>query len=344
MPASPKDRDDFYSDYQYLQETGSASMQEALEKKEASSPSQGRIRLAVAIGERMEALAKDPNSKGIDEMNDPRSPFNLENLKVALTNQPREFCYQFDANGQLVSWARGTKGRVKTYCLSGMLKGGVDVHNHPSEDVRPFGWTFSGADFISYNRSGVAVGIVHSREGEYRLDFPESFSQRSSAEVERMASNFDYKFNSIQSAASAILFKALTDRVNAPTAVLLTAVSRVVGQIMLAETEKMAADMGAKFTFKPNKGYEGWKPLPFDADENTKQAVFKDSVATPPPEFKIASGRKPPHLTTFNEPPLVTARGFTIGKATNVRQPRKKREPKQEEPTKPTSPNKYYNL
>lgn len=323
-------------------------MQEASENKEASNPIQAKMRIVVALGERMDALAKDPNWKGIDEMNDPRSPFNLENLKVALTNQPREFCYQFDANGQLVSWAKGTKGRVRTYSLPGMMKGGVDVHNHPSEEGRPFGWTFSGADFVSYNNSGVAVGIVHSREGEYRLDLPEAFSKKSRAEVERLASDFDYRFNAIQSGAQVILNKAILDGVKQKDFIsmksMLTAVSRVAGQLMLAETEKMAATMGIKFTFTPNKGYEGWKPLASDADEKTKQAVFKDSVASPPPEFKIASGRKPPHLTTFKEPPIRIGGGFTIVGATDVRQPRKKREPKQAEPTQTTSPNKYYNL
>lgn len=337
MPDNTKDRDDFYSDYQFIQGTSPSALKDAAEGKEASNLQQAKMRLIVAIGERMEALAKDPNWKGIDEMNDPTSPFNLKNIKEAITNQSREFCYQFDANGQLVSWAKGEKGRVRSYNLPGMLKGGVDVHNHPSEEGRPFGWTFSGADFVSYNRSGVAVGIVYSREGEYRLEFPESFSKRNPAEIERLATMFDYKFAAIQDGASMVLNKALMDRVNAPLKVLHTAVSKLAGQIMLAETERVAAQFGAKFTFKPNKGYEDWKPLSLDADENTKQSAFKASLASPPPEFKITSGRKPPHLTTFKEPSPVTTRGFKIGKPRDV-----KPKPK-EEPQEPSN-NNYYRL
>jgi len=350
LPASKVDAEEFDLDYQLLKGMNPDGVKAASEGKEATGMAQAKMRLIVAIGERMEALAKDPNWKGNNEMNDPTSPFNLKNLKEALTNQSREFSYQFDANGDLVSWSKGTKGRVQSYYLKGMLKGGVDVHNHPSEKDRPFGWTFSGQDFISYNNSGVAVGIVHSREGEYRLDFPDSFSQRSRAEVERMASDFDYRFNAIQSGAQMLLNKAISEggRDGNPIvslAVLLESVSRVAGQLMLAETQKVAKQIGAKFTFTPNKGYEGWKPLSFSDDNETRERNFKEIVANPSPEHKIVSGlRKPPHLTTFKAPPAVTARGYTIGEPRDVKAPRKPRTPKPKEEPQESSNNNYFRL
>jgi hypothetical protein len=349
MPANTADRDEFYYDYQLLKAGNPSALEAALDGKEATGPVQAKFRLIAAIGERMEALAKDPNWKGVDEMNDPKSPFNLKNLKEALTNQSREFSYQFDANGQLVSWSKGEKGRVVSYYLPGMLKGGVDVHNHPSEEERPFGWTFSGADFQSYSRSGVAVGIVHAREGEYRLDFPDSFSQKSREEVERLADDFDYRFNAIQSGAQMLLNGAIRAGVgqkDIPSLrAMLTAVSRVAGQAMLAETERVAKQIGAKFTFTPNKGYEGWKPLDVNAGTTTPQSAYMESIKTPPPEHKIVSGlRKPPHLTTFKAPPAVTARGYIIGEPRDVKAPRKPRTPKPKEEPQESSNNNYFRL
>jgi hypothetical protein len=342
----------FYKAYLSLLETYPDEVRKASESKEASSLEQANVRLAVALGERMDALARDPNWKGVDEMNDPASPFNLANLKQGITNQAREFCYQFDANGQLVTWAKGERGRVRTYSLPGMLRGGVDVHNHPTEEGdsdggRPFGWTFSDADFVSYNRSGVAVGLVYSREGEYRLDFTPEYSQKSRISIETEMYDFNSRIRAVQMAASNVLSIAIRINKGIKVKQLHEAVSKMAGMMMLAETEKTAKNLGAKFTFTPNKGYEDWKPLPVDLRDTKSQSEAFKAAMVPSPEHKVNNGRKPPHLTTFTAPPVVTARGYTIGEAKDVKAPRKPRKPREPkaEPTQSTQPNNnYYRL
>jgi hypothetical protein len=333
----------FYKAYLALQSAHPDEVKKVSESKEASNLAQANVRLAVALGERMDALARDPNWKGNDEMNDPTSPFNLKNIKQAITNQVREFSYQYDANGQLVTWAKGERGRVRSYNLPGMLRGGVDVHNHPTEEERPFGWTFSDSDFLSYQKSGVAVGLVYAREGEYRLDLPAEYSKKSRFEVEAEMIGFNSRIKSIQSAAQSVLFNAIRMNPSMSVKGLHEAVSKMAGMVMLAETENTAKNLGVKFTFKPNKGYEDWKPLYANLrDEQKAGEAFKASLA-PSPEHRIDNGRKPPHLVTFVPPPVVTARGFKIGEAKDVKAPRKPRTPKpKEEP--PQTSNNYYRL
>ena len=333
----------FYKAYLALQSTFPDEVKKVSESKEASNLAQANVRLAVALGERMDALARDPNWKGNDEMNDPASPFNLANIKQAITNQAREFSYQYDANGQLVTWAKGERGRVRSYNLPGMLRGGVDVHNHPTEDERPFGWTFSDTDFLSYRNSGVAVGLVYAREGEYRLDFTPEYSQKSRLVVEAEMFGFNTRIQAIQSAAQGVLFNAIRMNPSMNIKSLHEAVSKMAGMVMLAETESTAKSLGAKFTFKPNKGYEDWKPLPVNLRDTKSQGEAFKAALSPSPEHKIQSGRKPPHLVSFVPPPVVTARGFTIGEARDVKAPRKPRTPKPKEEPPQTSSN-YYRL
>lgn len=344
MPDDAGIRDDFYKVYQALRQSQPDALQRHSESGEASDIAQANVRLAVALGERMDALEKDPNWKGVDQMNDPRSPFNLKNLKEALSNQSREFCYQFDANGQLVSWAKGTRGRVKSYNLPGMLRGGVDVHNHPSESERPFGWTFSDADFISYNRSGVAVGIVHSREGEYRLDIPPEFSQKSRIVLEAETSVFKDRFMATQRAAQQVLYEAVRTRPDMNIKSIHETVCKLAGVIMLKDTEDFCQKLGIKFTFTPNKGYEDWKPLGIDIYDGPSTKSAFQSLSKASPEHKISSGRKPPHLASFKEPPAVTARGYTIGEPRDVKAPRKPRTPKVKEEPQESSNNNYFRL
>jgi hypothetical protein len=333
MPDDADLKSQFYTAYQTLKDRFPEVIKKSSEDKEASDLAQANIRLAVALAERMDALAKDPNWKGVDEMNDPKSPFNLDNLKKALTNQSREFCYQFDANGQLLSWAKGTKGRVKSYNLPGMLRGGVDVHNHPSDygDERPFGWTFSDADFLSYNRSGVAVGIVHSREGEYRMDLPPDYAKRSRSDLEAYMSVYTVRFNAIQRAGQAILFDAIKRYPEMNTNNLHESVCKMAGVMMLKLTEDTCNKLGVKFTFKPNPGYEEWQPKKVDLfDTQGQQELFK-SLSKPSPDFKIARGRVP-HLESFVAPKSAPAETA----------PKKTRQPRQPKPAEPTPTNNNY--
>ena len=344
MPDDAGITDNFYRVYLALLSSNPDNVKMVSESKEASNLAQANVRLAVALGERMDALAKDPNWKGNDDMNDPTSPFNLANIKQAITNQVREYSYQYDANGQLVAWAKGERGRVRSYNLPGMLRGGVDVHNHPTEEERPFGWTFSDSDFLSYQKSGVAVGLVYAREGEYRLDLPPEYSKKSRFAVEAEMYDFTARIKAVQSAANSVLFNAIRMNPSMSSKVLFEAVCKMAGMVMLAETEKVAKNLGVKFSFKPNKGYEDWKSLPVDLrDTNAQGEAFKAALS-PSPEHKIQNVRKPPHLITFVQPPTVTARGFTIGEAKDVKAPRKPRTPKTPKEPQEKSNNNYYRL
>jgi hypothetical protein len=289
--------EDYLVKYKQLQRLNPELIKEYTESKEASTKSQASVRLAIAHGERAEALARDPNWKGNDDLNDPKSPFNLKNLRESLTKQSREFCYQFDANGELVSWSKGNKGQVASFSLPGQMKGGTDIHNHPSDAASPYGWTFSDNDFMSYARSGVAVGIVFSREGEYRLDLPESYSKLSTSKLAEELADYSVKNSAIQYAAQKMLVSVIQAYPNVGLDKLESSVAKVAGKLMLASTEDLCAKIGVNFTFTPNKGYETWKPLRMDgAAENDKD--FKENIANPSPLHTIVNHRIP-HMKAF---------------------------------------------
>ena len=297
MPFSEKLSEDYLIKYKQLQRQNPDLIKEYAESKEASTLAQASIRLAVAHGERVEAMAKDPNWKGKDELNDPKSPFNLKNLRESLTKQSREFCYQFDANGELVSWAKGSKGTVHSFSLPGQMKGGTDIHNHPSEADRPYGWTFSDNDFMSYARSGVAVGIVFAREGEYRLDLPESYSKLTPAKLAEELAFYSTKNSAIQYAAQKMLVSVIHAYPNVGLDKLESSVAKVAGKLMLASTEDLCEKIGVKFTFTPNNGYETWKPLRM-AGASENETDFKANIATPAPPHTIVNHRIP-HMKAF---------------------------------------------
>ena len=257
-----------------------------------------------------------------DEFTDPKSPFNYDNLKQAITNQEREFSYGFDKDGRLVNWARGDKGSASTRYLPGSLRGGVDVHNHPVTEDRPLGLSFSHTDIITYHNSGIGLGLVFSREGEYRVQCPPDFEKRSKGEVAAAVAQYKSNLGLVWMATH----QAIAQGIPKDKAYMVSA------RMFNEEATKMANKLGIKFEFKPNKGYE-W---------------ISNGEQTPPPSipaFKTAS-KLWPHEETFKPPVATTNRGFRIGEVKNVRQPRKVAtpapapKPKQE----PSSPTNYFRL
>ena len=259
---------------------------------------------------------------GKDEFVDPKSPFNYENLKASLPSESREFSFVYDKDGRLISWNRGEPGAVRTSYLPGSLRGGIDLHNHPVEADRPLGLAFSDADILSYHRSGAGLGIVLSREGEYRVKLPPDFERLDRYKVERATNNYTKNQQLIWRAIDASVAGGVPkDK------------AYMVGARMFnEEAEKLSQELGLQFEFKPNKGYE-WIS---NGDKTTPPA---------PPAFANTS-RLRPHKDNFVPPPAVTNRGFRIGEVKNVRQPRKVAtpapapKPKQE----PSSPTNYFRL
>jgi hypothetical protein len=264
---------------------------------------------------------------GKDELFDPRSPFNLENIKASITNQAREFAFKFDKDGRLISWARGNKGSVRNCYLPGSGLGGVDIHNHPVDDDRPLGLSFSDTDIRGYHQSGVALGIVYTREGEYRVKFPAGFDKKFDFEVSSATRKYDSNLQLIWKATDkAIAMGTPKDRAY-----------MVAARMFNDEADKMAKVLGFEFEFIPAKGYE-W--------------IANKSETPPPapPAFQTASSLRP-HKDNFKPPAVVTARGFTIVGARDLKAPRKPRTPKVKpepepapQPSQPNNNNNYFRL
>lgn len=257
---------------------------------------------------------------GKDEFVDPKSPFNYENLKASLPSESREFSFVYDKDGRLISWNRGQPGAVRTSYLPGSLRGGIDVHNHPVEADRPLGLAFSDADILSYHKSGAGLGIVFSREGEYRVKLPPDFEKLDRYKVEKATTNYTKNQQLIWRAIDASIASGVPkDK------------AYMVGARMFnEEAEKLSQVLGLQFEFKPNNGYE-W--------------ISNGDKTTPPspPAFANTS-RLRPHKDNFVPPPAVTSRGYTIGEPKNVKAPRKPRTPKPKQEPKEPSNNNYFRL
>jgi hypothetical protein len=255
-----------------------------------------------------------------DEFTDPKSKYNYENLKAAITNQEREFSYSFDKDGRLINWSRGDGNSATTSYIPGSLRGGIDVHNHPVTESRTLGLSFSQPDINGYHNSGIGLAIVFSREGEYRLQLPPAFEKLSKGEVAAATARYKTNLNLVWVA----MHKSVSEGTPQDKAYMVTA------RMFNEQTTKLANELGLKFQFIPNKGYE-W--ISSGADGQVPSA----------PAFKT-SRKLWPHEETFTPPPATTRRGFTIGKIRNVRQPKKVAPPVDAPKQEPSKPNNYYTL
>lgn len=252
-----------------------------------------------------------------DELVDPNSPFNMENVRASIENQDKEFSFIYDKDGRLIGWAKGDEGSVKSGYIPGSLRGGVDIHNHPTKVDRPLGMSYSPADFISYHTAGTAVGIVYAREGEYRVTMPPDFDlKHSKKSVEIAANTLEKTYSMIVAVMNESIYGKMDKSRNEAF--------MAGAKMMNEETKKLCDSFGIKFEFKPNKGFE-W---------------LSGSGGPPPkdlPAFKTVDSRTP-HLDNF-KPNITTARGFKVGEAVSVKPPRKPRTKTQEPP-----PSNYYRI
>jgi hypothetical protein len=257
--------------------------------------------------------------KNKDELFDPSSPFNLDNVRKAVENQDREFSFIYDKDARLVGWKKGDEGSVESGFIPGSLRGGVDIHNHPVKIDRPLGLSFSPSDFVSYHKSGVALGIVYSREGEYRVTLPPSFEAYDKKALRIFSEALDIQQNMITSAMNRAIYDTMKASRNEAF--------MVAARMMNAKTKDFCDTLGIKFEFKPNKGYE-W---------------ISSGEAVPPPknlpDFKVVDTARP-HIDNF-KPERTTARGFTIGEAKDLRKPNPPKPKK--EPQEPSN-NNYFRL
>ena len=257
--------------------------------------------------------------KGKDELFDPSSPFNLDNVRKSIENQDKEFSFIYDKDARLVGWKKGDEGSVKSGFIPGSLRGGIDIHNHPVKIDRPLGLSFSAADLISYHKSGVGVGIVYSREGEYRVTIPPSFEKYDKRLLRIVTETLEIAQNAITSAMNRSIYDTMVASRNEG--------HMVAARMMNAKTKELCDTLGIKFEFKPNKGYE-W--------------ISSGEKVPPPknlPDFKVIDTARP-HIDNF-KPERTTARGFTIGEVKDLRKPRTPKPPK--EPQEPTN-NNYFRL
>ena len=182
-----------------------------------------------------------------NEMNDKKFKFNLENLIKKWANSEVEMMAAFDKDGKFLGYQTQAKtGTVQITTGAGQLAGGTTVHSHPEEDGRFFGGTFSVGDWTGFKEKGEKLMVVTSKEGTYMLERtgPLKFT------------NSDVNKAYVRMTVRTVLSKQRI-KDDKLTKFGCSKSDLAVWRDLHNGTKELASQAGVKYTFIPNKGFEG---------------------------------------------------------------------------------------
>ncbi len=183
-----------------------------------------------------------------NERDDPNFKFNLESLKKKWANSEVEMMAAFDKNGMFLGYeTQADKGLVQMRSGDGQIIGGTTIHSHPSEDGRFFGGNFSDGDWKGFLVAGEKTMIVTSREGTYILE------REGAMKLTRKAINKSYVVSMVK---TTLALQKLKDEKEL-TKFGCTKRDLVIWRDHHKSAEELAKSSGLKYTFVPNKGFEG---------------------------------------------------------------------------------------
>ena len=182
-----------------------------------------------------------------NERDDKKFKFCLENLIKKWANSEVELIAAFDKNGKFLGYStQANVGKVSIALGEGQMVGGTSIHSHPSSEERFFGGNLSVGDWKGFRDSGEKTMVVTSREGTYILE------RRGSLKLTNSQINTNYVKTTVRTVLSEQKIK--DDKL---TKFGCTKSDLAIWRDRHNGTRELADSVGLKYTFIPNKGFEG---------------------------------------------------------------------------------------
>lgn len=188
---------------------------------------------------------KDGKTK--NEMEDPNFKFSLEKLIKKWANSEVELIAAYDKNGMFLGYATQADPKLVRHNIGdGQIIGGTTIHTHPSSPDRFFGGNFSVGDYKSFVAAGEKKMVVTSKEGTYILERSGKLNLTNKQIVANYAKTLVRVTLSQQKIKSDTITKFGCTKTD-----LAQWRDRHEG------AKELASSAGLKYTFIPNKGFEG---------------------------------------------------------------------------------------
>lgn len=182
-----------------------------------------------------------------NEKDDKNFKFSLDNLIKKWANSEVELMAAYDKNGKFLGYStQANAGLVQHPTGDGQVIGGTTIHSHPSDSERFFGGNFSVGDWKGFRDTGEKTMVVTSREGTYILE------RSGSLKLTNSQINTNYVKTTVRTTLS---IEKIKD--NKPTKFGCTKADLAVWRDRHNGTKELADSVGLKYTFIPNKGFEG---------------------------------------------------------------------------------------
>lgn len=182
-----------------------------------------------------------------NEKDDKDFKFSLDNLIKKWANSEVELMAAYDKNGKFLGYSTQAKaGLVQHQTGDGQVIGGTTIHSHPSDSDRFFGGNFSVGDWKGFRDAGEKTMVVTSREGTYFLE------RTGPLKLTNSQINTNYVKTTVRTTLS---IEKIKD--NKLTKFGCTKSDLAVWRDRHNGTKELAASAGVRYTFIPNKGFEG---------------------------------------------------------------------------------------
>lgn len=187
------------------------------------------------------------DGKTKNEQYDKNFKYSMDKLIKKWANSEVEVAAAWDKNGMFLGWeSQANTGLVGHTTSTGQTVGGTTLHSHPSSPTRFFGGTFSDGDWKNFLNSGERLMVVTSREGTYMLE------RVGKVKITRSDVNKNYVRTTVMSTLSMQNFSE-TKR----TKFGCSQQDLAVWRDRHKGAKQLASQGGIKYTFIPNKGFEG---------------------------------------------------------------------------------------
>ena len=187
------------------------------------------------------------DGKTKNERDDKAFKYSMDKLIKKWANSEVEVAAAWDKNGMFLGWeSQANTGLVSHTTASGQTVGGTTLHSHPSSPTRFFGGTFSDGDWKNFLNSGERLMVVTSKEGTYMLE------RTGNVKVKRSDVNRSYVRTTITATLSMQKFSN-----SKSTKFGCSQQDLAVWRDRHNGAKQLASMGGVKYTFIPNKGFEG---------------------------------------------------------------------------------------
>lgn len=182
-----------------------------------------------------------------NEMEDKKFKFSLDNLIKKWANSEVELMASYDKNGKFLGYdTQANSGIVYMTTGAGQLVGGTTIHTHPVLKGEFFGGNFSIGDWQGFRDTGERRMVVTSKEGTYILEKSKPLKLTNS-DITKSYVRTLVRINLSQ--------KGIKD--DKTTKFGCSKSELALWRDKHHGAKEIAAIAGVKFTFIPNKGFEG---------------------------------------------------------------------------------------